>query len=190
MKSPYYANAYDCDSKSFNYKFIPQARNKLLPCQGGGGCRNRRKTARLISERMHSREKKIIKLLRINVKQFIFIFSDSLKVGQTNWPHSFFVSCSIKNLKTWTKTTTTTTYSPSTSRRPRACRVWGEGKTRWVMSLLSLFCLLPATAGVCGWQTLLLLWGVTSAEVTQTFCLPVRGEENTVVPAYYFPGPL
>lgn len=58
------------------------------------------------------------------------------------------------------------------------------------MSLLSLLCLLPAIAGVCGWQTLLLLWGVTSAEVTQTFCLPVRGEENTVVPAYYFPGPL
>lgn len=89
------------------------------------------------------------------MKQFIFIFSDSLKVGQTNWPHSFFVSCSIKNFKKWT--TTTTTYSPSTSGRPCACRVWGEGKTRWVMSLLSLLCLLPAIAGVCGWQTLLLL---------------------------------
>lgn len=44
-------------------------------------------------------EKKIIKLLRINVKRFIFTFSDSLKVGQTNWPHSFFVFCSIKNFK-------------------------------------------------------------------------------------------
>lgn len=60
------------------------------------GCYNTRKIGKLISERMRAR-KKIIKLLRINLKPFIFIFSDSLlKVRGTNQPAPF---CSVK-LKT------------------------------------------------------------------------------------------
>lgn len=52
----------------------------------GVGCHNRRKIERLILDRMHPKGGgwRIIKLLRINLEPFIFIFSDSLlKVGGT-----------------------------------------------------------------------------------------------------------